>query len=144
MGKNKEIKDQSILENDTPNNSAETAKTLADLAKEAMESGGISEDITKADQESSSEYLSSLKETLNAINQEIKDSISLDEKSMLYKQREDIMNRMKKEKENQRNYNDAREDKNRSYSKGVFATVAAVALGAGSVAAKLFIDSKRT
>lgn len=141
---NKGIKDQSKLENDKPNNSAEAAKTLGDLAKEVLESGGISEDITKADQESSSEYFSSLKETLNAINQEIKDSTNPDEKSMLYKQRVDIITRMKDEKENQRNFNDTREDKNRNHSRGVFATVAAVALGAGSVAAKIFIDSKRT
>ena len=143
MEKNKEIKDQFIQGTDTLKSNAEAAKTLADLAKEVLETGGISEEITKADQESTSEYFSSLKETLNAINQEIKDCKNPDEKSMLYKQREDVMNRMKEEKENQRHFNDNREDKNRSHSKGVFAIVATAALGVGGYAAKLLLESKK-
>ena len=144
MEKNKEIKDQSIQGNETLKSNAEAAKTLADLAKEVMRTGGISEEITKADQKSTSEYLSFLKETLNAINQEIKDCKNPDEKSMLYKQREDVMNSIKEEKENQRFYNDNREDKNRSHSRGVFAIVAVAALGAGGYAAKFLLESKKS
>lgn len=144
MGQNQEIKYQSKLENDALESKAETAKTLVDLAEEVLRTGGISEEITKADQESTSEYLSSLKETLNALNQEIKDCINSDEKSMLYKQREDVMNRMKEEKENQRLYNDSREDKNRIHSRGVFTIVAAAALGVGGYAAKILLDIKKS
>ncbi|WP_416144133.1 hypothetical protein [Planococcus koreensis] len=141
--KNKEIKNQSILQNDTLESSDETVRILADLGKEAMKTGEISEEITKADQESSSVYLSALKETLNAIKQEIKDCKDPDEKSVLYKQREDVMNRMKEEKENQRHFNDNREDKNRSHSKVIFGSIAAVALGAGGYVTKILLESKR-
>lgn len=141
MGQNQEIKYQSKLENDTLESKAETAKTLADLAKEVLRTGSISEEITKADQKSTSEYLSSLKETLNALNQEIKDCINSDEKSMLYKQREAVMNRMREEKENQRIFNDNREDKKRSHLKGVLAIVTTVAIGA---TAKFFLDNKNS
>ncbi|MCP2035482.1 gas vesicle protein [Planomicrobium sp. HSC-17F08] len=143
MGKNNKIKDQSIPGNDTLQSSAEAAKTLADLGKEVLKTGEISEGITKADQQSSSEYLSSLKEILTAINQEIKECKNLDERSMLYRQREDVMNRMKEEKENQRHYNDNREDKNRNHSRNIFASVAAVALGAGGIATKILLENKR-
>lgn len=144
MRKNKEINDEPILGNDTLKSSAEAAKTLADFGKEVLETGEISEEITKADQESTSVYLSSLKETLKTINQEIKDCKNFDEKSILYKQRDDVMNRMKEEKENQRYYNNNREDKNRNHSREVFAVVTTVAIGAIGYTAKILLENKRT
>lgn len=60
---------------------------------------------------------------------------------MLYKQREDILNRMKDEKENQRSFSNIREDKNRNHSKEVLAIVTIVAIGAAG-AAKIFLDKK--
>lgn len=143
MGKNKEIKDQSILGNDIFESSADAAKILADLGKEVLKTGKISEEITKADRESSFTYLSSLTETLKAINQEIKDCIDSDEKSMLHKQRKDVMNSMKEEKENQRQYNDNREDKNRTHSNGIFAIVTAVGIGALGYTAKHLLENKK-
>lgn len=144
MEKNIESTNQTIEGQDTLKSSADAVKILADLGNEALETGKISDEITIADQESTSEYLSSLKETLNAINLEIKECVSPDEKSLLYKQREDVMNRMKEEKENQRHYNENREDKNRNHSKSIFAVVATVAIGAGGFAAKYLLDTKRT
>lgn len=143
MGENKEINSQFIQEDSTFKSNAEAAKIVADLAKDVLDTGENSEKITEADQKSTSEYFSSLKDALSAINQEIKDCKTLDEKSMLYKQREDILNRMKDEKESQRNFNDNREDKNRSHSKGVLAIVTTVAIGAAS-AAKFFLDNKKS
>lgn len=144
MKKDKEIYNEPMLGNDGLKSSAEAAKTLADLGKEVLKTGGISEEITKADQESTSEYISSLKETLKAINQEIKECKNLDEKSMLYKQRDDVMNRMKEEKENQRHFNNNREDKNRNHSREVFAVVTTVAIGAIGYTAKFLLENKRT
>lgn len=142
MEKNKEIKSQFSQEDSTFKANAEAAKILAELAKDVLEKGGHNEKITESDQESTSKYFSSLQDALNAINQEIKDCKTLDEKVMLYKQREDVLNRMKDEKDNQRAFNDNREDKNRSHSKGVFAVVTAVAIGAvGTV--KLYLDNKK-
>lgn len=112
MEKNKEIKSQFSQEDSTFEANVEAAKVVVELAKDVLEKGGNSEEITESDQKSTSEYFSSLQNALNAINQEIQDSKSLDEKSMLYKQRDDVLNRMKDEKENQRAFNDNREDKN--------------------------------
>lgn len=142
MEKNKEIKSQFSQEDSTFKANIEAAKVVVELAKDVLEKGGNSEEITESDQKSTSEYFSSLQNALNAINQEIQDSKSLDEKSMLYKQRDDVLNRMKDEKDNQRAFNDNREDKNRSHSKGVFAVVTAVAIGAAGTA-KLYLDNKK-
>lgn len=143
MEKNKEIKSEFLQEDSTFKSNAEATKIVADLAKDVLDTGGDSEKITEADQKSTSEYFSSLKDTLNAINQEIKDCNTLDEKSMLYKQREDVLNRMKEEKENQRNFNDNREDKNRGHSNRVLAIVTTVAIGATG-AVKFFLDNKKS
>lgn len=143
MGKNNGTKDQSILGKDSHPSNTEAVKSLADLAKEVLKSGKISEEITKADHESTSEYFTSLNASLNAINQEIKDCANSEEKSMLYRQREDVMNRMKEEKENQRQYNDNREDKNRKHSRETFAVVTAVAIGALGYTAKFLLENKR-
>lgn len=67
--------------------------------------------MTKADQQSSSEYLNSLSEALKAINKEISASTSLEEETMLYKQRENILNR-------QREYLSNREDEERKHRNG--------------------------
>lgn len=143
MGKSKEINSQFLQDDSTFKSNAEAAKIVADLAKDVLDTGGNTEKITEADQESTSEYFSSLKDALSAINQEIKDCKTLDEKSMLYKQREDILNRMKDEKENQRIFNDDREDKNRNHLKWVLAIVTTVAIGATG-ALKLFLDNKKS
>lgn len=143
MEKSKEINSQFLQEDNIFNSNAEAAKIVADLAKDVLDTGGSSEKITEADQKSTSEYFSSLNNALSAINQEIKDCKSLDEKSMLYKQREDVLNRMKDEKENQRIFNDNREDKNRNHAKGVLAIVTTVAIAA-AIAAKFFLDIKKT
>ena len=144
MKKNKDIKNPSIPGNNQFKFSDETVENLAELGKEVLNTGKISKEITEADHESTSKYFSSLNVSLNAINQEIKDCVNLDEKSMLYKQREDVMDRMKEEKENQRHYNDNREDKNRSHTGGVIAIVAAAALGAGGYAAKFLLENKKS
>lgn len=122
----------------------EASKTLAELAKEVLKYGKRSEDITKADQQSTTEYYHALTNTLEAVNKELSECHDLDEKSALYKQREDILNRMQEEKEKQRYYHNEREDKDRNQSKHLFAVVATIALGAGTVAAKMLIDTRRT
>ncbi|TKI71920.1 hypothetical protein FC756_03755 [Lysinibacillus mangiferihumi] len=139
-----EINEKIIPENDTVKASAEAAKILANLAKEALKFGKSSEDITKADQQSTSEYNTALSDTLNAINKEISECDDPEEKSRLYKQREDVMNRMREEKEKQRQNNNEREEKDRNQATGLFAIVTAVALGAGAIATKLLLDNKKT
>lgn len=51
---------------------------------------------------------------------------------------------MQDEKEKQRYYNNEREEKDCNQSKHLFAVVATIALGAGTVAAKMLIDTKRS
>lgn len=99
--------------------------------------------MTKADQQSSTEYLDSLSETLKAINKEISASTSLEEKTMLYKQREDILNRQREEKENQREYQSNREDEERKHRNGFFGVAVAVALGAGPLVVKRLLTSRK-
>lgn len=132
-----------IPENDTAKASAEAAKILADLAKEALKFGKSSKDITIADQQSTSEYNAALSETLNSINKEISETNNPEEKSSLYKQREDIINRMREEKEKQRQNNNEREEKDRNQATGFFTIVTVVALGAGGFAVKLLLDNKK-
>lgn len=134
-----------VLNNDKTPGSVEAAKTLADLAKEVLKFGKSSVEITIADQQSSSEYNTSLSNTLNAINKEISESNDPEEKSVLYKQREDLLNRMREEKENQRLFNNEREEKDREQGIGLFKIVTVVALGgAGAVATKLFLDQRKS
>lgn len=123
---------------------SETAKILSDFGKEVLKFGKSSDENSKADQKSTSEFNNSLADTLISINKEIENCTDPDLKNSLYKQREDLLNRLEKEKENQRQYNSNREDKDRTQAKGIFATVAFVALGAGSVALKLLIDNKKS
>lgn len=130
-------------EKDTVKASAEAAKTLADLAKEAMKYGKSSKDVTIADKQSTSEYNVALSETLNSINKEISETNDLGERSSLYKQREDVMNRLKEEKEKQRINNNKREDKDRNQATGYFTIVTMAALGAGAYATKLLLDNKK-
>lgn len=142
MEKDKANKDKSMLRSSPFKSKEEVLKTLADFAKKVLETGEIKEEVTTADQASTSEYLSTLKETLTAINQEIKDCTNTEEKLLLFKQRENIVDRMEEEKKNQRHFNENREEENRSHSKGVFVVVASVAVGAGFVAKALLEDKK--
>lgn len=144
MEKDQVNKDKSIPRNSPFKSKEELLKTLADLGKKVMETGEIKEEVTAADQTSTTEYLSTLKETLTAINQEIKDCTNTEEKLMLYKQRANIIDKMEEEKKNQRHFNENREAENRSHSKAVFAVVASVAVGAGSLVAKSLLENKRT
>ncbi|KYG58469.1 hypothetical protein [Planococcus maritimus] len=109
-----------------------------------METGEIKKEVTTADQASTSEYLSALEVTLTAINQEIMNCTDTEEKLMLYKQRANIIDKMEEEKKNQRHFNENREAENRIHSKAVFAVVASVAVGAGSLVAKSLLENKRT
>ena len=129
--------------NDKITGSVEAAKTLADLAKEVLKFGKSSVDITIADKQSSSEYYTSLSNTLNAINKEISEYNDFEEKSVLYKQRVDLLNRMREEKKNQRLFNNEREEKDREQGIGLFKIVTVAALG-GAVATKLLLDQRKS
>ena len=144
MEKDKVNKDKSMARNSPFKSKEEVLKTLADLGKKVLETGEIKEEVTTADQTSTTEYLSALKETLTAINQEIKDCTNTEEKLMLYKQRAHIIDKVEEEKKNQRHFNENREAENRSHSKAVFAVVASVAVGTGSLVAKSLLENKRT
>ncbi|MBU9673860.1 hypothetical protein KQ939_09950 [Planococcus sp. CP5-4] len=144
MERDKESKDKAMSRNPQFKSKEDVLKTLADFGKKVLETVEISEEVTTADQASTSEYLSTLKEALNAINQEIKNCTNTEEKLMLYKQRENVMDRMEEEKKNQRHFNENREAENRSHSKAVFAVITSVAVGAGSLVAKSLLENKRT
>lgn len=138
-GKNK----NKIPANKTVTESVEAAKIIADLAKEALKFGKSSDYVTKADQQSSSEYNASLSNTLQAINKEISDCNDSEERLSLYKQREDILNRLREEKENQRQFNNQREEEDRNQANSYLAIVTAVVLGAGVVATKYLLGQKK-
>ncbi|MGN7409438.1 hypothetical protein [Sporosarcina sp. SAFN-010] len=131
-------------ENNTLKENIEAAKVLVDFAKEALNFGRSGKEVTLADQYSTSEYNKGLLETLNYINKEIDKADETLGKSNLYKQREDILNRMREEKENQRLYNNEREASDRNLATGLVTVVAVVALGAGGVATKILLDSKKS
>lgn len=67
MWENKEYTDQIIKGNDTFESKTDAAKILAGLGKEVLKTREVSEEITKADRESSFIYLSSLTETFKSI-----------------------------------------------------------------------------
>ncbi|ODV57255.1 hypothetical protein [Lysinibacillus fusiformis] len=118
-------------------------KNISELAKEIVRNtNGVK--ITENDTISTSEYMGSLGETLINVNKEILESDSLEEKSRLHKQREDILNRMREEKENQCTYQANREEKERKHIKAIFGFVCAVSLGAGSVVLKTLLEDKKS
>lgn len=131
-------------EGDTFKANAEAAKTIVDLAREALKFGKSSEEYIKADKQSTSEYIAALNETLAAINEEIKNTNDSDLKSHLYKQRQDILNRIETEKERQREFFKDSDKKDKDFSKDLIGIVTAVALGAGTIAAKLLIENKKS
>lgn len=133
----------SNLGKDTFKANAEAAKTIADLAKDALNFGKSSEEYIKADRQSTSEYIAALNETLTAINEEIKNTHDSELNSQLYKQRQDILNRIESEKERQRDFFKNNDKKDKEFSKGLIGIVTAVALGAGTIAAKFFIENKK-
>lgn len=122
----------------------EAAKSIADLAKEALKFGKSSEEYIKADNHSTIDYMTTLKETLAAINEEIKNTNDSDLKTQLYKQRQDILTRLETEKEHQRSFFKELDNKDKDFSKGLVGIVTAVALGAGTIAAKLLLDNKKS
>lgn len=122
----------------------EAAKPIADIAKEALKFGKSSEEYIKADNHSTINYMATLKETLTAINEEIKNTNDSDLKSQLYKQRQDILIRLETEKEHQRSFFKDFDNKDKDFSKGLMGIVTAVALGAGTIAAKLLLDNKKS
>jgi len=121
---------------------SDVIKNISELAKEIVRNtNGVK--ITENDTISTSEYMGSLGETLSNVNKEILESDSSEEKSHLHKQREDILNRMKEEKENQRTYQTNREEKERKHIKAIFGFVCAISLGAGSVVLKTLLEDKK-
>ncbi len=121
---------------------SDVIKNISELAKEIVRNtNGVK--ITENDTISTSEYMGSLGETLKNVNKEILESDSSEEKSRLHKQREDILNRMSEEKENQRTYQANREENERKHIKVIFGFVCAATLGAGSVVLKTLLEDKK-
>lgn len=121
---------------------SDVIKNISELAKEIVRNtNGVK--ITENDTISTSEYMGSLDETLKNVNKEILESDSSEEKSRLHKQREDILNRMREEKENQRIYQDNREEKERKHIKTIFGFVCALTVGASGVVLKTLLEDKK-
>ncbi|WP_342530093.1 hypothetical protein MKX57_16180 [Lysinibacillus sp. FSL M8-0216] len=130
-------------DNDYRNNSEEVIKNISGIAEEIIRNTN-SEKVTENDTISTSEYMASLNEALKSVDKEIQECKSFEEKSDLHKQREDILNRMREEKENQRNYQANREENERKHIKYIFGFVGAIALGVGSVALKTLLEDKKS
>lgn len=129
--------------NDYRNNSEDVIKNISGIAEEIIRNTN-SEKVTENDTISTSEYMASLNEALKSVDKEIQECESFEEKSDLHKQREDILNRMREEKENQRNYQANREENERKHIKYIFGFVGAIALGVGSVALKTLLEDKKS
>lgn len=125
------------------NNIAGATENISEIAKEIIRNSN-SEKITENDTTSTSEYMSGLKDALNSVNKEIQGSESSEEKSGLYKQREDVLNRMKEEKENQRDYQSNREQNERNQIKFILGVFMTVALGVGSAIITTMLEDKKS
>ncbi|KGR89471.1 hypothetical protein [Lysinibacillus odysseyi] len=128
--------------NNYKNNLEDATRNISEVAKEILRNSN-SEKVTENDTTSTSEYMSNLKDALNSVNKEIQESESFEEKSELYKQREDILNRMREEKANQRVYQADREENERTYNKQILGVVGAIALGVGTTVLKTIIENKK-
>jgi len=130
-------------ENNNKDHIVFATENMSEIAKEIIRNSN-SEKVTENDTTSTSEYMSALNDALNSVNKEVLDSKSSDEKSNLYKQREDILNRMREEKENQRIYQDNREQNERNQNKFILGVVGAVALGFGNTLIKGLLENKKS
>lgn len=132
-----------MVDNNYKNNPEGVTEHISEIAKEIIRNSN-SEKVTENDTTSTSEYMSNLKDALNSVNKEIQKSESFEEKSDLYKQREDILNRMREEKANQRVYQADREQNERTHNKYILGVVGAVALGVGGTVLKTLLEGKKS
>ena len=132
-----------MVDNNYKNNPEDVTEHISEIAKEIIRNSN-SEKVTENDTTSTSEYMSNLKDALNSVNKEIQKSESFEEKSDLYKQREDILSRMREEKANQRVYQAEREQNERTHNKYILGVVGAVALGVGGTVLKALLEGKKS
>lgn len=125
------------------NNLNDATKNISEIAKEMIRNSN-SEKITENDTTSTSEYMRGLNDVLNSVNKEIQESTSSEAISDLHKQRKDILNKMEKEKENQRVYQLNREQNERNHHKLILGLLGVVALGGGSIVIKALLEEKKS
>lgn len=131
------------MEDNNNKNFVHAIKDMSELAREIIRNSN-SEKITENDAISTSEYMSGLNDVLNSIDKEIQGCDSSEAKSDLYKQREDVLNRMREEKENQRAYQLNREQNERNYNKYILGVVGVAVLGAGGKMIKGLLEDKKS
>lgn len=114
---------------------AESIKSMDKIA-EALK---INKEVTVADNQSTTQMMDMYKITLDAINKEIEATDDIERKRELEKQRKDILERMEREKSEQREYNCRREERTHNSQRWILATLLLTGTGVG---AKYLLDKK--